>query len=133
SALSREAKLDPTQTVANMRAGFNNLQDYRLMLYSDGVVTGRITLEQFVNVTATNPAKIFGMYPRKGVIQVGSDADVVIWDPTMKKTIRDQDEFSNAKYSTYDGRQVTGFPVISIRRGDVMYYNCNESGEPCTE
>jgi dihydropyrimidinase len=132
TAFSKDAKLDPTQTVANMRAGFNNLQDYRPMLYSDGVVTGRITLEQFVNVTATNPAKIFGMYPRKGVIQVGSDADVVIWDPTMKKTIRDQDEFSNAKYSTYAGRQVTGFPKITIRRGEVVYENGKVIGKPGT-
>jgi dihydropyrimidinase len=68
TAFSKEAKLDPTQTVANMRAGFSNLQEYRPMLYSEGVVKGRITLEQFVDVTATNPAKLFGMYPRKGTL-----------------------------------------------------------------
>ena len=67
------------------------------MMFSEGVGKGRITLEQFVAVTSTNAAKIFGMYPRKGVIQVGSDADIVIWDPAMKKILKDEDEFSNAK------------------------------------
>jgi dihydropyrimidinase len=132
TAFSKEAKLDPTQTVANIRAGFNNLQDYRPMLYSEGVVKGRITVEQFVEVTSTNPAKLFGMYPRKGTIQVGSDADVVIWDPALKKTIRDQDEFSNAKYSTYAGLEVTGFPRTTIRRGEVVYDNGKVTGKPGT-
>jgi dihydropyrimidinase len=132
TAFSKEAKLDPTQTVTNLRAGFNNLQDYRPMLFSEGVVTKRITLEQFVDVTATNPAKIFGMYPRKGTLQVGSDADVVIWDPTLKQTIRDEDSFSNARYSTYAGWQVTGFPKITIRRGEVVYENGKVIGKPGT-
>ena len=71
-------------------------------------------------VTSTNAAKIFGMYPRKGVIQVGSDADIVIWDPAMKKILEDEDEFSNAKYSSYAGTNVTGFPKTTIRRGEVV-------------
>ena len=100
---SREAKLDPTQTIVDKRMGFSNLQEYLPMLFSEGVLKERITLEQFVAVTSTNAAKLFGMYPRKGTIEVGSDADIVIWDPTMKKTIRDQDQFSNVNYSTYAG------------------------------
>jgi dihydropyrimidinase len=123
TAFSKEAKLDPTQTVANMRAGFSNVQEYRPMLYSDGVVKGRITLEQFVEVTSTNPAKLFGMYPRKGVIRVGSDADIVIWNPAMKKTIRDQDALSNSKFSVYSGWEVTGWPKTTIRRGEIVYDN----------
>src|SRR5437899_1324069 len=79
---SKEAKLNPTQTMADKRMGLSNLQEYMPMLYSDGVVKGRITLEQFVAVTSTNAAKLFGMYPRKGTIQVGSDADIVIRDPS---------------------------------------------------
>ena len=93
------------------------------MMFSEGVGKGRITLEQFVAVTSTNAAKIFGMYPRKGVIQVGSDADVVIWDPAMKKILKDEEEFSNAKYSSYAGMDVTGFPKTTIRRGEVVYDN----------
>ena len=93
------------------------------MLFSDGVVKDRITLEQFVAVTSTNAAKIFGMYPRKGVIAVGSDADIVIWDPTKKKIIKDADMFSATKFSSYAGFAVTGFPKTTIRRGEVVYDN----------
>ena len=93
------------------------------MLFSEGIVKGRITLERFVAVTSTNAAKLFGLYPRKGSIQVGSDADIVIWDPAMKKTIRDQDQLSNAKYSTYAGWDVIGFPKTTIRRGEIVYDN----------
>jgi dihydropyrimidinase len=93
------------------------------MLFSEGVKKGRITLEQFIAVTSANPAKIFGMYPRKGAIQVGSDADLVIWDPNMKKTIRDEDELSNAHYSLFSGTEVTGWPKVTIRRGEIVYQN----------
>jgi len=129
---SKEAKLNPTQTMADKRMGLSNLQEYMPMLYSDGVVKGRITLEQFVAVTSTNAAKLFGMYPRKGTIQVGSDADIVIWDPSMKKTIRDQDALSNAKYSTYAGWEITGFPRTTIRRGEIVYDNGKVIGKAGT-
>ena len=127
---SREAKLDPTQTIVDKRMGFSNLQEYLPMLFSEGVLKERITLEQFVAVTSTNAAKLFGMYPRKGTIEVGSDADIVIWDPTMKKTIRDQDQFSNVNYSTYAGWEVTGFPRTTIRRGEVVYDNGEVIAQP---
>ena len=127
---SRDAKLDPTQTIVNKRMGMSNLQEYLPMLFSEGVLQERITLEQFVAVTSTNAAKLFGMYPRKGTIQVGSDADIVIWDPTMKKTIRDEDQLSNVKYSTYAGWEVTGFPRTTIRRGEVVYDNGQVIAEP---
>jgi dihydropyrimidinase len=118
---SKESKLDPTQTLANKRMGLNNLQDYLPMMFSEGVVKERITLEQFVAVTSTNAAKLFGLYPRKGVIQVGSDADIVMWDPKLTKKIKDEEQFSNAKYSTYAGWQVTGWPKTTVRRGEVVY------------
>ena len=127
---SKEAKLDKTQTIADKRMGFSNLQEYLPMLFSEGVLKERITLEQFVAVTSTNAAKLFGMYPRKGTIEVGSDADIVIWDPTMKKTIRDEDQFSNVNYSTYAGWEVTGFPRTTIRRGEVVYDNGQVMAQP---
>ena len=130
SAYTKAAKLDPTQTIINKRMGLNNLQDYRPMMFSDGVVKGRITVEQFVEVTSTNAAKLFGLYPRKGVIQVGSDADIVVWDANMKKIIKDEDQFSNAKYSTYAGWEVTGFPKTTIRRGEVVYDNGKVLAKP---
>ena len=78
-AYTREEKLDTSQNVARHRAGMSNLQVMLPMLFSDGVRRGRISLDRFVEVTSTNPAKIFGLYPRKGVVAVGSDADLVLW------------------------------------------------------
>jgi dihydropyrimidinase len=121
SGYSKASKLDPTQTLANKRMGLANLQEYLPMIFSDGVVKERITLEQFVAVTSTNAAKLFGLYPRKGTIKVGSDADIVIWDPALKKKIRDEDMFSNSKYSTYAGWEITGWPKTTIRRGEVVF------------
>ena len=123
TAFSKETKLDPTQTILDKRMGQNTLQDYPPMMFSEGVMKDRITLEQMVAVTSTNAAKIFGLYPRKGVIQVGSDADIVIWDPAKKKILNDKDQFSKAGYSTYAGKEVTGLPITTIRRGEVVFDN----------
>ena len=109
--------------LATDHAGINNLQMIRPMLFSEGVVTGRISVERFVAVTATNPARLFGLYPRKGTIAVGSDADIVLWDPDEVRTVRDEDMFSNRGYSVYAGREVTGWPVVTIRRGQIVYEN----------
>jgi len=74
-------------------------------------------------MSATNPAKLFGLYPRKGTIAVGSDADVVIWDPNLTKKIKDEDILSNGKFSIFSGWDVTGWPILTIRRGEVVYQN----------
>ena len=121
----REDKMDPSQTISRHRGGLNNLQVARPMLYSEGVVKGRISEERFVAVTSTNAAKLFGLYPRKGTIAVGSDADIVLWDPDETRTILDEDMFSGAGFSVYSGWEVTGWPVTTLRRGEVVY----EDGE----
>ena len=128
-AYLREEKMDPSQTIARQRAGLNNLQVVRPMLYSEGVVQGRISEERFVAVTSTNAAKLFGLYPRKGTVAVGSDADIVLWDPDKTRTIRDEDMFSGAGFSVYSGREVTGWPVMTLRRGEIVY----EDGEILAE
>ncbi len=120
-AYRRDEKMDPSQTIARHRAGLNNLQVVRPMLYSEGVVEGRISEERFVAVTSTNAAKLFGLYPRKGTVAVGSDADIVLWDPDETRTIRDEDMFSGTGFSVYSGREVTGWPVMTLRRGEVVY------------
>ena len=120
-AYRRDEKMDPSQTISQHRAGLNNLQVVRPMLYSEGVVQGRISEERFVAVTSTNAAKLFGLYPRKGTIGVGSDADIVLWDPDETRTIRDEDMFSGAGFSVYSGWEVTGWPVMTLRRGEVVY------------
>jgi len=123
SGFPKSTKLDPSNTVVNRRMGIPNLQEFPMMMFSDGVVKDRITLEQFVAVTSTNTAKIFGMYPRKGVIAVGSDADIVIWNPTKKKILKDSDMLSGAGYTAFAGTEVTGMPITTIRRGEVVYDN----------
>ena len=131
-AYTREEKLDPSQTVAQHRAGMSNLQVMLPMIYSEGVRPGRITLERFVEVTSTNAAKLFGLYPRKGTIAVGSDADLVVWDPEETRTIRDEDMFSGSGYSVHAGTVVTGWPTITLRRGEVVYRDGEVLGVPGT-
>jgi dihydropyrimidinase len=90
------------------------------LLFSEGVSKGRITLHQFVSLTATEPAKIFGLYPRKGTIAVGCDADLAIWDPEQEVTIRATDLHDATDYTPYEGMKVTGWPSIVLSRGDVV-------------
>jgi dihydropyrimidinase len=118
---TREDKLDPSLDIVNHRPAGNYLQVQLPLLYSEGVRKGRITLERMVALSSTNPAKLFGLYPRKGTIAVGSDADVVIWDPNLKRTIRDEDQLANARFSIFSGWEVTGWPTVTIRRGEVVY------------
>ena len=118
---TREDKLDPSLDIINHRPAGNYLQVQLPLLYSEGVRTGRITLEQMVALSSTNPAKLFGLYPRKGTIAVGSDADVVIWDPNLKRTVRNEDQLANAKFSIFAGWELTGWPIATIRRGQVVY------------
>jgi dihydropyrimidinase len=122
---TRAEKMDPGNSVQRPREGSNFLQDQMPLLYSEGVRKGRISLERMVAVTATNPAKLFGLYPRKGVIAPGADADVVIWNPELTRTIRDEDILSNGRFSIFAGWEVTGWPIVTIRRGEVVY----ESGK----
>jgi dihydropyrimidinase len=120
---TRAEKMDPGNSVQRPREGSNFLQDQMPLLYSEGVRKGRISLERMVAVTATNPAKLFGLYPRKGVVAAGADADVVIWDPDLSRTIKDEDILSNGRFSIFAGWEVTGWPVVTIRRGQVVFEN----------
>jgi dihydropyrimidinase len=90
------------------------------ILFSEGVVKRRITLNHFVAVTATNHAKMYGLHPRKGTIAIGSDADIAIWDPTRKSTIAAANLHHGADYTPYEGFEVTGWPVTTIVRGKVV-------------
>lgn len=88
-------------------------------LYSEGVRKGKISLTKYVEISSTNAAKIFGMYPRKGTIAIGSDADIVIFDPKKEHTISVKTHHMNCDYSAYEGQQVTGKMEIVILRGKV--------------
>ncbi len=87
------------------------------ILFSQGVVEGRITLNEFVALTSTNHARIYGLYPRKGSVAVGCDADLVLWDPDRKTVIRQDLLHHGADYTPYEGLEVTGWPVKTILRG----------------
>ncbi|WP_411030072.1 dihydropyrimidinase [Spongiimicrobium sp. 3-5] len=87
------------------------------LLYSEGVRKGKISLTKFVEVTSTNASKIFGMYPKKGTIAIGSDADLVIFDPDKEHTISAKTHHMNCDYSAYEGKQVTGKTETVLLRG----------------
>ena len=127
---SLEAKLDPALSVANLRPGAENLQVMMPMLYSEGVRTGRISLQKMIQVLSTNAARLFGLYPQKGTIAPGGDADIVIFDPDETRTITNSMLESNADYSVYEGWQVTGWPTTTIRRGEIVYETGEVTGAP---
>jgi dihydropyrimidinase len=127
---SLAAKMDPDHTILNLRAGVENLQFLRPMLYSEGVRGGKISLSRFVEVTATNAAKLFGLYPRKGAIAVGGDADIAVFDPDLTRTITPAMMKSNADYSVYEGWEVTGWPVLTLRRGEIVFCDDEVLGQP---
>jgi dihydropyrimidinase len=87
------------------------------LMYDGGVRTGRLSLNRFVELVATNPARLMGLYPRKGTIAVGSDADIVVFDPSKTTIISASTHHSRVDYSLYEGREVTGVPVTVLLRG----------------
>ena len=100
------------------------------MLYTFGVRTGRLTLNRFVELTSTNVAKTFGLYPRKGTIAPGSDADIVVWDPEKKLTISAGTHHSNVNYNLFEGTKVTGAPQVVLVRGQTIVENDELVAEP---
>jgi dihydropyrimidinase len=103
--------------------GGPGLEDRLKMIHHFGVREGRITLNRMVELLATNPAKLFGLYPRKGTVTVGSDADLVIFDPEKQMTISASTHHSKADYSLYEGTEVRGAPELVLLRGNVLVEN----------
>jgi dihydropyrimidinase len=99
------------------------------MLWTHGVNTGRLTMNEFVAVTSTNIAKILNCYPRKGAILVGADADIVVWDPKKEKTITAGAQQSAIDYNVFEGKHVVGLPRFTLTRGKVAIHD----GEVRTE
>ena len=92
----------------------------RLHLLWEGVRAGRISMNRFVEITATAPAKIFGLYPRKGTIAVGADADIVVWDPAREKILGKDTLHMRVDYSPFEGRKVVGTPAAVLSRGELI-------------
>jgi dihydropyrimidinase len=103
--------------------GGPGLENRLHMIHEFGVRAGRISLNRMVELLSTNPAKLFGLYPRKGTIAVGSDADVVVFDPEKKVTISASTHHSRIDYNLYEGTEVTGSPEVVLLRGNVLVEN----------
>jgi dihydropyrimidinase len=100
--------------------GGPGLENRLQMIHEFGVRQGRISLNRMVELLSTNPAKYFGLYPRKGTIAVGSDADLVVFDPERRVTLSASTHHSRCDYNLYEGTEVTGSPVIVLLRGKVI-------------
>lgn len=99
------------------------------LMFSKGVMDGKISLSRFVEICSEKPAKIFGLFPKKGILQVGSDADIVIIDKTIKKTITKDILHENTDYTPYENIEVTGYPVLTMSRGKIIAKDGNFVGE----
>ncbi len=110
--------------------GGPGLENRLQMIHSFGVRTGRISLNRMVELLATNPAKLFGLYPRKGTLAVGSDADIVVFDPEKSVTISAATHHSRVDYNLYEGVEVVGSPEIVLLRGNVLVENGALVAEP---
>lgn len=113
----------------NCPNGLPGVETRMSIIFSEGVSKGRINLNKFVELVSTNPAKIFGMYPKKGAIQIGSDADLVVIDPKLKKIITAKELHENVDYTPFEGIEIVGCPVMTISQGEVIVENNKFVGE----
>ena len=112
----RAAKL-AGQVVDNVTGGHNGIETRLNVLYSEGVAAGRLSLERFVELTSAGPARLFGLHPRKGAVEIGSDADLVVFDPRPEWTVRLEDLHSDCDYSVWDGHTLQGRVHSTFLRG----------------
>ena len=117
---SLAAKTDSSLTVASARQGVADLETMLPMLFSEGVRAGKISLSRYVSLVSSTPARLFGLFPRKGTIAVGGDADLIVLDPQRHRVIDGAAMQSRAGYSPYDGWDVYGWPRFTVSRGEVV-------------
>jgi dihydropyrimidinase len=125
-----EQKLEVGDSLEELRPGVADLETLRPMLFSAGVATGRLSLARFVELTATTPARLFGLFPRKGVVAPGADADLVVWDPDEERVLDGGRGQSRAGYSPYDGTTVRGWPRHVLSRGELVVSGGEVVGGP---
>jgi dihydropyrimidinase len=105
----------------NIPNGTGGVENRLEVLWEHGVRTGKLTMNEFVRVTSTNTAQIFNIYPRKGTVAVGADADIVVWDPEATKTISAKTHKQNVDYNIFEGMTVTGCASHTISNGKVVF------------
>jgi dihydropyrimidinase len=110
--------------------GSPQIETMLTLLHDGGVNAGQFTLSRLVQVMSENPARIMGLYPQKGSLQPGSDADLVIFDPERRYTLSHGNQHSNARYTLYEGREVTGAPVLTMQRGQIIVEEDELKAEP---
>jgi dihydropyrimidinase len=101
--------------------GTGGVEDRMSVLWHHGVRTGKLTPSEFVKVTSTQCAQIFNIYPQKGAIEVGADADIVVWDPQGTRRISAETHHQQIDFNIYEGMEVTGIPVVTMSRGEVVW------------
>ena len=110
--------------------GIPGLETRLPLLFSEGVQKQRISLNRFVELTATNPAKLYGLYPRKGTIAIGADADVAVWDPEREITISNAMLHHAVDYTPYEGMRIRGWPALTLSRGEIVWDGHRPQGAP---
>lgn len=100
------------------------------LVFSEGVNKGRIDLNRFVEITSTNAAKIYGLYPKKGTIAPGADADIAIWDPDLTQTVTLDMLHDNMDFTPFEGMTLTGWPIMTISRGEVIWADGQVTAKP---
>jgi dihydropyrimidinase len=126
---TEKVKGGPDTRFTNVPNGVPGIELRMSLLLSEGVGKGRLTLNQFVALTATNAARIYGLYPRKGTIAAGADADIVIWDTEREWTVTHSLLHDNCDYTPYEGMKLRGWPMTTLSRGEVVW----NGSEPCAE
>ncbi len=114
----------------NIPNGIPGLETRLPLLYSEGVGKGRISVNRFVELTATNPAKLYGLYPRKGTLAVGGDADLVVWDSDRAVTVTNRMLHHAVDYTPYEGMRITGWPALTLSRGEIIWDGREALGKP---
>jgi dihydropyrimidinase len=117
-------------TIETTPGGHVGIETRGIVGFSEGYLGGRMSLERFVEIFSTNPAKLMGLYPRKGVIAPGGDADLALWDPELQRTIALEHLHHDSDYSPWEGWSVKGWPVTTILRGKVVVADGELLGDP---
>jgi len=129
-AFTKKQKEDHCDTFADIPNGFPGCEVRVPIIFSEGVLKRGLSLQRFVEVISTNAAKLFGFYPKKGVIAPGSDADIVVLDPKEKRSLNAEDLHMGTDFSVFEGMEAAGWPAVTILRGKVIVEDGKYVGNP---